>query len=65
MLRQVPTYVVEPRDRATFNGKTLLIIPDMTGVANRQNRQLAGTCLGAVLNDVFVSVFIKLGEQCT
>jgi len=39
---QVYTYVVEPRDRATFGGNTLLIIPDMTGVDNPQNRELAG-----------------------
>ena len=33
---------MEPRDRATFGGNTLLLIPDMTGVANPQNRELAG-----------------------
>ena len=38
----VPCYVVEPRDRATYGGKTLLLVPDMTGVANPENRHLAG-----------------------
>ena len=37
--------MVEPRDRATFGGNTLLIIPDMTGVDNPQNRELAGACM--------------------
>ena len=33
---------MEPRDRGIFGGKTLLLIPDMTGVANPHNRELAG-----------------------
>ena len=38
----VQCYVVEPRDRATYGGKTLLLLPDMTGMPNAQNQQLAG-----------------------
>ena len=37
------TYVVPPRDPTTFDGRALLILPDMTGVTNKQNQQLAGT----------------------
>ena len=38
----VPCYVVEPRDRATFGSRALLLIPDATGVSNPQIRLLAG-----------------------
>ena len=49
---QVPAYVVEPRDRSTFGGNTLLLIPDMTGVANPQNRELAGARMCRPMSDV-------------
>ena len=35
-------YVVPPRDPATYNGRALLLLPDMTGVSNIHNRILAG-----------------------
>ena len=36
------TYVVPPRNPASFDGRALLLLPDMTGVLNLQNRLLAG-----------------------
>ena len=35
-------YVVPPRDPATYDGRALLLLPDMTGVDNVHNRILAG-----------------------
>ncbi len=35
-------YVAPPRNPASFDGRALLLLPDMTGVSNRQNQELAG-----------------------
>ena len=46
----VPCYVVEPRDRATFRDQALILIPDATGVSNPEIRLLAGAVRAAVLS---------------
>ena len=41
-LAGLTAYVVPPRDPATYDGRALVLLPDMTGVANVHNRILAG-----------------------
>ena len=41
-MAEMKTYVVPPRNPAAFDGRALLLLPDMTGVSNVQNRLLAG-----------------------
>ena len=41
-LAGLTTYVVPPRDPAAYDGRALVLLPDMTGIANVHNRILAG-----------------------
>ena len=43
-MASMTVYVAPPRNPASFDGRALLLLPDMTGVSNRQNQELAGKC---------------------
>ena len=49
-LAGLPAYVVPPRDPATYGGRALLVLPDVTGTANVHNLILAGVCSLSVLH---------------
>ena len=46
-LAGLTAYVVPPRDPATYDGRALVLLPDMTGIGNVHNRILAGASLCA------------------
>jgi hypothetical protein len=50
-LAGLPAYVVPPRDPATYDGRALLLLPDVTGTANVHNLVLAGASTQSSLSD--------------